>query len=168
MTMQHQDVQPHDGRADFDFIIGTWKIRNRRLVEPLTGSTEWEEFDGSTVTRGVWGGAANLEEYDAESPRGHIQGLALRLYNPESRQWSIYWGNRANGTLDSPMIGEFRHGTGEFYNQELFRGRSISVRFRWTDITSTSCRWEQAFSPDGGTTWEINWIMEFTRAPSSS
>lgn len=164
MSTKHQEEPSRDGQSDFDFIIGNWKIRNRRLVEPLTGSTEWEEFDGSTATRQVWGGAANLEEYEAVSPRGQIHGLALRLYNSESRQWSIYWGNRANGTLDSPMIGEFSHGIGEFYNQEMYKGRSISVRFRWTDITATSCRWEQAFSPDGGKTWEINWVMEFTRA----
>ena len=163
MSQHAVDARTDVGQADFDFIIGSWSIRNRRLVEPLTGSTTWEEFDSTAVSHKVWGGAANLEEWEGESPRGRIQGLAVRMYNPASGQWSIYWGNRANGTLDTPVLGEFKDGRGEFYDQEEFRGRSIYVRIVWSDITPRSCRWEQAFSQDGGKTWEVNWIMEFAR-----
>jgi hypothetical protein len=104
-----------------------------------------------------------MDEYEArDTPVGPIQGLSLRLYDPESRQWSIYWANRAKGKLDPPMTGSFREGRGEFYDPEEFEGRSIFVRFLWSSATD-ACRWEQAFSADGGRTWETNWIMDFTR-----
>jgi hypothetical protein len=163
-TRQNAEAKPHDPQTDFDFIIGSWKVRNRRLKQRLKGSDSWEEFEGRAVGRKIWGGAANIDEYDAESPSGRVQGMTLRLYNPKSQQWSIYWANRANGVLDTPMIGGFKDGRGEFYDQEMFEGRSIYVRFIWSNITADSARWEQAFSPDGGKTWETNWIMEFTRA----
>jgi hypothetical protein len=158
MTAMEKDPQ-----KDFDFLIGTWKVHNRRLKERLKGSDIWLEFNGTVVVRPIWGGRANTDEYEADSPIGHIQGLTLRLYNPKSRQWSLYWANSENGVLENPMIGEFKNGIGEFYDQEMYEGKSIYVRFIWSDITENSCRWEQAFSPDGGKTWETNWIMQFTR-----
>jgi hypothetical protein len=164
MTEQLAPAKEHDPQTDFDFIFGSWKVHNRRLLSPLTGSTTWVEFDGTSVARPVWGGRANMDEFEAESPSGHIQGMSLRLYNPATRQWSIYWANSARGTLDVPVIGGFENGRGEFYDQELFEGRAIYVRYVWSDITERSARWEQAFSPDGGKTWETNWIMDFTRA----
>lgn len=150
-------------QTDFDFLFGKWKVHNRKLRERLRGSTAWDEFEATSVARPVWGGRANMDEFEGESPSGHIQGMTLRLYDPKARQWSLYWSNSSSGTLDRPMVGEFRNGRGEFYDQELFEGRSIYVRFIWSDITPTSCRWEQAFSADGGKTWEVNWVMEFTR-----
>ena len=153
-----------DGQADFDFIIGQWKVHHRRLKQALKGSEDWEEFDGTSVTRKVWEGAANVEEVEADSRTwGRVQGMAVRLYDLKSNQWRIYWANRKWGTLDQPMIGEFKDGRGEFFNQELFEGRGIYVRFIWSVFTEASCRWEQAFSEDGGKTWETNWIMDFTR-----
>ncbi len=152
-----------DGQQDFDFWIGSWKIHNRRLRERLKGSTAWDEFEGTVVVRPIWGGRANIDEYEADGPAGHIQGMSLRLYDPKARQWSIYWANHANGTLDKPMIGSFQNGRGEFFDQEVFEGRSIFVRFLWSDLTPTSCRWAQAFSADGGQTWETNWTMDMTR-----
>jgi hypothetical protein len=153
-----------NAQSDFDFFIGRWNVRNRRLRERLKGSTEWDEFDGTVVARPLWGGHGNVDEYEARAPFGLIQGMTVRLYNRRSGQWSLTWANRDNGVLDTPMIGGFRDGRGEFYDQEMFEGRSIYVRYVWSDITKASCRWEQAFSPDGGKTWEVNWIMEFTRA----
>ena len=163
MTTHMPEKPSRDGHADFDYLIGTWSVRNRRLFERLKGSTQWEEFEATSVTRKVWDGEANLEEYHAERAGGTIQGLALRLYNTRTHQWSIYWANGGNGVLDTPMIGEFKAGRGEFYNREFYEERSIYVRFIWSDITPTSCKWEQAFSADGGKTWETNWIMEFAR-----
>jgi quinol monooxygenase YgiN len=153
--------------SDFDFLFGRWKVHNRRLRERLKGSTTWDEFEGTAVARPLWGGKANLDEYEAHGPAGHIQGLTLRVFNPRSRQWSLYWSNAANGVLDVPMIGSFKDGRGEFYDQELFEGRSIYVRFLWT-ASPTAPRWEQAFSADGGRTWETNWIMEFSRPREAS
>jgi hypothetical protein len=149
---------------DFDFLHGAWHIHNRRLRHPLTGSAEWYEFEGSSVERPFWDGQGNLEEYEGNSPDERIRGLALRLYDPQSKQWSIHWSNSAFGIRERPMVGEFNKGRGEFYNLDLFEGREILVRFLWTSSGSGSARWEQAFSDDGGRTWETNWTMDFTRA----
>lgn len=155
--------QTRDGQHDFDFEIGTWKTHLRRLQRPLTGSTTWVEYEGTTVVRKVWDGRANLVELDVTGPAGRIEALSLRLYNPESRQWSLNFAGIGSGTLSPPTIGEFKNGRGEFYNQETLNGRAILVRFVISDITPTSCRFEQAFSDDGGKTWEVNWIAVDTR-----
>jgi hypothetical protein len=152
-----------DGSRDFDFEIGTWKTRLSRRLQPLTGSTAWAEYEGTSVVRPVWNGRANLVELDVSGPSGRLEGLSLRLYNPESRQWSLNFSNRSAGTLSPPVIGGFSHGRGEFFGQETFRGRAIYVRFVISDITQTSCRFEQAFSDDGGQTWEVNWVATDTR-----
>ncbi len=160
-----EDKTVRSTQSDFDFFFGRWKVRNRRLRERLKGSTVWDEFDGTAVVRPILGGKGNVNDYEAQGPSGPIQGFALRLFNPRSLEWSIYWASGDSGMLDlPPMIGSFRDGRGEFENQEIFEGRSIYVRFVWSGITATSCRWEQAFSADGGKTWETNWIMEFTRS----
>jgi hypothetical protein len=152
-----------DGQHDFDFEIGKWKTRLRRLQRPLTGSTTWVEYEGTTVVRKVWNGRANLVELDVNGPAGRIEALSLRLYNPESHQWSLNFANIKGGTLSQPTIGEFKNGRGEFFNQETLNGRAILVRFVISDITANSCRFEQAFSDDGGKTWEVNWIATDTR-----
>ena len=154
---------PANGQKDFDFEIGTWKTHLRRLVKPLTGSTTWVEYNGTSVIRKVWNGKANLVELDVTGPAGRIEALSLRLYNPESRQWSLNFSNSAGGTMSTPTVGEFKNGRGEFFDQETFNGRSIFVRFVISNITPDSCRFEQAFSDDGGKTWEVNWIATDTR-----
>jgi hypothetical protein len=157
-------AQPvHDGQDDFDFELGSWKIHLKRLLHPLTGSTTWAEFDGTSVTRKVWDGRADLEEFETDGASGHIEGLTLRLYNPESHQWNINWATSRTGTLGQPTIGEFKNGVGEFYDQEEIDGRMILVRFIWSGITANSAHFEQAFSNDGGKTWEVNWITDQTR-----
>lgn len=156
-------TEKRDGQHDFDFELGTWKIHLKRLLHPLTGSTTWVEFEGTSVTRKVWNGRANLEEFESDGPTGHIEGLTLRLYNPQSRQWSIYWANGKDATLGVPTIGEFKNGRGEFFDQETFNGRAILVRYVWSDITPNSAHFEQSFSEDGGKTWEVNWITNQTR-----
>lgn len=152
-----------DGQHDFDFEFGIWKTHLSRLVNPLTGSRKWVEYDGTSVVRKVWNGRANLVELQAEGPAGHIEALSLRLYNPESHQWSINAASSRSGTLSPPTVGEFKNGRGEFYDQEEFNGRMILVRNVWSDITPNSCRFEQSFSDDGGKTWEVNWIAVDTR-----
>jgi hypothetical protein len=152
-----------DGQHDFDFEIGTWKTDLRRLLNPLTGSTTWVEYNGTTVVRKVWQGRANLVELVADGPAGHFEGLSLRLYNPQSRQWSLNFANVNSGVMTQPTTGEFKNGRGEFFSQETFNGRAILVRFVISDITPNSCRFEQAFSDDGGKTWEVNWIATDTR-----
>jgi hypothetical protein len=161
------DVAPtparRDAQHDFDFEIGAWKTHVSRLVHPLSGSSTWVEYDGTSVVRKVWNGRANLLELEVEGPSGHIEGLSLRLYNPQSHQWSLNFSNSSGGTLAQPTIGEFKNGRGEFYDQETLDGRSILVRFVISDITPNSCHFEQAFSDDGGKTWEVNWKATDTR-----
>jgi hypothetical protein len=155
-------VQPNhtdrDGQHDFDFEIGNWKTSLRRLQHPLTGSTAWVDYQGLTVVRKVWNGRGNLLELEADGPGGHFEGMSLRLYNPQSHQWSLNFANSNAGTLSQPTIGGFQDGRGEFFDQETLNGRAILVRFVVSDITPNSCRFEQAFSDDGGKTWEVNWI----------
>lgn len=155
----------HDGRHDFDFEIGTWTIRVRRRVHPLTGSDTWVSPRGYVhIVRKVWGGRASLAELEVEDPVPHFLGLMLRLYNPRSDEWSIYWGSAQDGTLDSPLIGRFQNGRGEFFNQEVVHNAIIRVRVVYSDITANSFRTEQSVSADGGRTWQPNLIQAFTRA----
>jgi hypothetical protein len=156
-------MTPPSGINDFDFLMGAWRIHSRRLRERLKGSTSWEEFTGRATARKILGGLGNMDEVTFERDPGPLLGMTVRFYNPETRQWSIYWADSVNGFSPAPMVGEFKQGRGEFYDQETFEGRSIYVRFIWSGITATSCRWEQAFSADGGQTWETNWIMDFIR-----
>ncbi|MEP7000807.1 MAG: hypothetical protein ABI969_10035 [bacterium] len=153
-----------DGSHDFDFLHGSWRVHNRKLRQRLAGSTDWIEFEGRAVERPLWDGQANIEEWEADMPSGRVRGLALRLFNPHSRQWSIHWSGSDTGTLDNPVTGEFRERRGEFYGTDTCDGRQILARFVWTSNGADVCQWEQAFSPDGGRTWETNWIMEFSRA----
>lgn len=152
-----------DGARAFDFEIGTWKTQLKRRLHPLSGSNTWVELQGTTVVRKVWDGRANLVELVAEGPSGRFEGLSLRLYNPQTRQWSLHFANSRDGALVAPVVGEFKQGRGEFYAQERLEGRAILVRFVISDITPTSCHFEQAFSADGGKTWEVNWIATDTR-----
>jgi len=164
-TVQHSPAE-RDGQHDFDFEIGTWKTHLRRRLHPLTGSTTWVEYEGTTVVRKIWNGRANLVELKADGPAGHFEGLNLRLYHPRSHQWSLIFANSNSGTVSQPTIGEFRNGRGEFFDQETLNNRAILVRFVISDITPESCRFEQAFSDDGGKTWEVNWIATDTRNES--
>jgi hypothetical protein len=153
-----------DGSHDFDFEIGTWKTHLSRLDHPLTGSHTWIQYEGTSVVRKIWNGRANMVELEVDGPTGHVEGLNLHLYNPQSHQWSLNFANAKVGALSMPpTVGEFKNGRGEFYDQEEFNGRMILVRNIWMDITANSCRFEQSFSDDGGKTWEPNWIAVDTR-----
>lgn len=156
-----------DGQRDFDFEIGTWTTHLSRRVRPLTGSTTWVTYEGTSVVRKIWDGRANLVELQVEGPAGRIEGLSLRLYNPQSRQWSLHFANSRDGLLVPPVTGAFENGRGEFHGHETLNGRPILVRFVISEITSTSCRFEQAFSDDGGRTWETNWIAVDRRTAAS-
>jgi hypothetical protein len=164
LAQSQQASAPRDGQHDFDFEVGSFKIHLKRLLHPLTGSTSWVEFDGTSVTRKVWDGRAQLEEFETDSPAaGHIEGLTLRLYDHATHQWSLYWANSKGGPIEAPQIGEFKNGRGEFYAQDTLNGKSIFVRFVWTNTTAGTPHFEQSFSDDGGKTWEVNWITDQTR-----
>jgi hypothetical protein len=151
------------GIGDFDFLIGTWEVSSRRLAKPLTGSTEWDTHPAVAICRDrLFEGAANFDEITF--PTKGFRGLTLRLYDPERGEWSLYWANSRTGKLTPPVVGRFSDdGTGEFAGDDLHDDIPIRCRFRWSRITGTTARWEQAFSADGEQTWETNWIMDFTR-----
>jgi hypothetical protein len=170
-TAAQQAPSQRDGQHDFDFELGTWKIHLKKLMHPLTGSTTWVEFDGSSVTRKVWDGRSQLEEFETDSPGGgHIEGLTLRLYDPQTHQWSLYWATSKNGAIGVPTTGQFKDGRGEFYDTEPSgpNGRSVLVRFIWSKTDTDSPHFEQSFSEDGGKTWEVNWITDQVRVNDES
>jgi hypothetical protein len=155
-----------DGSHDFDFLIGDWKAHVRRLPERLKGSTVWVEYNGISNHKKLLDSNANFEEFDVSSPdhKLRIKAQTLRLYNPESHQWSIYLVDLDKGTLELlPVVGQFNGKRGEFYNQQTWEGRAVLVRYVWLDISPKSSRMEQSFSSDGGKTWEVNWICELSR-----
>lgn len=152
-----------DGQHDFDWELGSWNVKISRLQKPLTGSTIWTELNGTVVCRKIWDGKANLAEVTVNNPSGRLEFLALRLYNPQSGQWTNTFSGVNSGALGVPMYGGFKNGRGEFYDQEEFNGRMIMVRFIFIPLTADSGRSEQAFSDDGGRTWETNWINNYTR-----
>lgn len=157
-----------DGQHDFDFEIGSWKIHLKRRLNPLTGSDKWVEFDGTSVTRKIWDGRSQIEEFETDGAAGRVEGLTLRLYNPQSHQWSLYWANAKDGTVVAPQIGEFRNGVGEFYGTDTLNGKVILIRFIWSNTTANTPHFEQSFSADGGKTWEVNWITDQTRVSEGS
>ncbi|MES2901218.1 MAG: hypothetical protein V4723_15920 [Pseudomonadota bacterium] len=152
-----------DGVHDFDWEIGTWSTQLKRLREPLSGRIEWLEYAGTTVVKPVAGQRANLVELDVRGPAGQIAGVSLRLYQPASGQWTLHFANLANGRMTDAMHGSFAHGRGVFYGQDAVNGRQVFVRFLIIPITKGQWRFEQAYSADGGATWENNWIAVDTR-----
>jgi hypothetical protein len=158
-----------DGQHDFDFYVGKWRLHNRRLVHPLTGSKEWVEFNGTSVARKMWDGRANVDEFEADSPMGRIEGMTVRLYNADTHQWSIYWANGKAGAFSMPAtVGHFSNGRGEFYDHAQIEGRPVFVRSLWQVRSPTQCHWEQAFSTDEGKTWETNWMIDSTRVEGAA
>ena len=160
------NLPQRDGSHDFDFLIGNWKAHVRRLPDRLNNSSVWVEYNGISNHKKLLDSNANFEEFDVITTDKtlRIKAQTLRLYNPASRQWSIYLIDLDNGTLASPpVVGHFTATRGEFFHQEDFKGRTILVRYVWLNLTPTSSRMEQSFSPDGGKTWEVNWICELSR-----
>ena len=153
------------GLHAFDFLVGEWRVHHWRLKERLMDNHEWVEFDGTCANFQLMNGYSNVDDNVLSMPSGEYRGVGLRAYDPVSAQWAIWWLDSRNpfGDLDPPVKGSFANGVGTFYADDTLRGKKVRVRFTWSDITPTSARWEQAFSPDGGKTWEVNWKMEFKR-----
>jgi hypothetical protein len=156
--------EKRDGRNDFDFLVGQWKSVQRRLRERLVGCTDWEVFEADLTMRKILNGLGNIDKVTMHREAGVALGFTLRLYNPETCEWSIYWASDAGANnIFPPMIGKFENGVGHFYAYEPIQGQHIYTRFIWTVINENECQWEQAFSTDAGQTWETNWINVFTR-----
>lgn len=150
---------------DWDWFIGEWKVRHRYLKSRLDGATEWLEFGGTTSFRTIMGGLANVDDNILMKPDGTYRAATVRAFNPKDGQWRIWWlDGRSPTTLDPPVMGGFKDGVGHFFGDDALNGKPIKVRFVWSNISVRTARWEQSFSSDAGTTWEPNWVMEFTRA----
>jgi hypothetical protein len=152
-----------DGQHDFDWEVGSWDTKLQRLREPLSGKTDWLEYSGTSVIKPVMGQRANLVELDVRGTAGQISGISLRLYRPASGQWALHFANLANGLMTEPMLGAFSHGVGTFYGQDTVNGRMVLVRFLIIPLNKDQWRFEQAYSSDGGKSWENNWIAVDTR-----
>ncbi|WP_093878544.1 hypothetical protein [Streptomyces sp. TLI_105] len=147
----------------FAFLDGRWHVRNRRLADFLDPESGWKEFEGHTTGRLFWDGRAHVDEI--VFPTEGFSGLTLRLYEPETGEWTLNWSNSRTGRLDPPVRGRFASdGTGEFHGTDSYAGRPVRVRFRWSGISARTARWEQAFAAEGTDAWVTNWVMEFSRA----
>jgi hypothetical protein len=152
------------GAADFDFLHGQWQVRHRRLRQRLAGCQDWDQFEGRCQAWPLLGGAGNVDDNVLELPGGTYRAATLRTFDAQTGQWSIWWIDGRNPQqLDVPVRGRFVDGVGEFFAEDELAGRPIRVRFRWTRLDAETARWEQAFSPDGGASWETNWEMDFLR-----
>ena len=158
-------ISKQSNAADFDFFIGTWQVKHRKLRHRLEKCSDWDEFSGTTTTQKILGGAGNFDDNQLDIPLERYCAATIRTYNEKTAMWSIWWlDGRYSDQLDTPMRGQFIDGIGTFYAEDTFEGKSIKVRFLWTIPTTQFPRWEQAFSEDGGQTWETNWIMDFNKA----
>ena len=150
--------------SDFDFMIGSWMVTHRRLNSRLAGCTEWTEFTGTSSTRKILRGFGNVEDNVLNFPEGSVQAVAVRSFDPKSKKWAIWWlDGRSPHHLDVPVVGQFNEGVGSFYADDVLDGKPIKVRFLWYPNPDSQPRWEQAFSIDGGSSWEVNWVMHFHR-----
>lgn len=154
-----------DGQKDFDWEIGTWTTKVKVRRNPLAGTApDWADYEGTSVVKPLLDGRANFVELSVAGPRGKIEGGSLRLYNPKTRQWNVNYASLSNGALTAPVFGSFDgRGRGLFYGQDMFDGKAILVRFIMTQVSPREARFEQAYSIDGGQTWEDNWIAVDTR-----
>jgi hypothetical protein len=150
-----------DGSRDFDFLIGSWNLANRRLKKVLAGCTDWEQFPSHTTSWSMFDGAANVDELAC--PAKGFFGLTVRLFDSAQQQWSLYWIGSRTTIIDPPVVGRFNDGVGEFFGDDTYEGTPILCRFIWSHITPTTAHWEQAFSVDGGKVWETNWVNDLAR-----
>jgi hypothetical protein len=151
--------------TEFDFLFGNWLVRHRRLTARLAGSDVWQNFDGQSNTQPILGGMGNIEDNLIDLPDGSYRAAALRTYDAATGKWAIWWNDRRTPhILDLPVIGQFVDDIGTFMATDTFNGKPIVVRFVWSDVSGQSPRWEQAYSPDNGQSWEVNWVMDFRRA----
>jgi hypothetical protein len=153
------------GLHDFDFLVGKWQTHQRKLKQRLANSHEWIEFEGTLVNQPLMGGYSNVDDTVLDVPGAPYSGVALRSFDAKTRQWSIWWldSRSPSDPLDPPMVGGFHNGVGIFYGTDVVKGKQVRARFIWSNMTATSGHWEQADSPDGGKTWETNWVQDITR-----
>jgi hypothetical protein len=148
----------------FDFLHGRWTVIHRKLKQRLAGNSEWFEFPGQLTVAPILGGLGNFDQNVLSDPKGTYEASSLRLFNPRQKQWSIWWFDARLPGIDPPVVGGFKGSKGTFHSRDVFKDRPIRVRTTYEPLTQDHAQWTQAFSPDDGATWEVNWIMDFKRA----
>jgi hypothetical protein len=148
---------------DFDFFVGKWNLKNKKLKERLNNCTEWTEFHSTQECYKILNGLGNIDNFLAEFDSVPFEGMSLRLFNPQTKLWSIYWADSNQGTLEKPVVGSFDNNIAHFYAKDTFQGKDILVVFKWDKTDPDNVIWSQAFSTDEGTTWEWNWYMYMSR-----
>ena len=161
--MTQADGRPNFADA-FDFLHGRWTVQHRRLRGRLVGGSRWDEFGGTMVCRAIMRGLGNFDENDIDLPQGRYRASTLRLFDPRDGTWNIRWIDGRHPDLGPPVHGGFKNGAGVFLGDDVHNGSPVKVRYVWSGISAASARWEQAFSADGGSAWEVNWEMGFSRA----
>jgi len=151
-------ASPTSSSKDFNYLIGNWKLKNRKLKSRLTNNTEWIEFESKVEMHQILDGNGNIDKYTDTASGKPYEGVALRLFNPKTKLWSIYWADNNSGTLDPPVVGSFENKIGHFFCKDTFNGKKIIVVFRWDVRNPNLPVWSQAFSADNGKTWEWNSI----------
>lgn len=152
-----------DGRHDFAFQTGNWRVKHRKLAARLVGSTQWVQFDGTCRAWEMMEGLGNVDDHLLNDPAGTYHAATVRKVDPKTGQWSIWWFDGRFTDLGPPVVGRFEAGVGTFLGDDMLGERPIQMRFIWSGITTDGARWEQAFSPDRGKSWETNWVMDFER-----
>ncbi|OYO31716.1 hypothetical protein [Janthinobacterium sp. PC23-8] len=166
---QLTDTARLNGMHDFDFLLGPWQVENQRLTQRLQGGDDWETFSATQCNQALPGGIGNYDDFMAATWRPGFVGLSLRIFNPQTDRWSIYWldnqngGLGGNGLLQPPVVGRFNDGVGVFEGDDMLDGRPIRVRYTWCDVAGATPCWEQSMSANGGTDWEVNWRMRLRR-----
>jgi len=158
-------ASPTSSVHDFDYLIGNWKLRNRKLKARLAHSTEWISFDSRVEMHQILNGVGNIDKYTDNASGAPYEGVALRLFDTNTKLWSIYWADSNSGHLDPPVVGSFENRIGHFFARDTFKGQNIIVVFRWDVRNPKLPIWSQAFSTDDGKTWEWNSINVSERAP---
>ena len=150
-------------KTDFDFFIGKWRIKNKKLKSRLDNCNEWLEFEATQTDQKALNGLANMDHFYATVNGKSFEGMTVRLFNPKTKLWSIYWADSNTGVFDPPVVGSFENGVGRFYTKDIFQGKEILVQFQWDKRDTDNPVWSQAFSADNGETWEWNWFMYMSR-----
>jgi hypothetical protein len=157
------NASPQSSLNDFDFFVGKWKLQNKKLKTRLNNCAEWEEFESTQEMYKIINGLGNIDNFLANFNGQPFEGMSLRLFNPVSRLWSIYWADSNRGVLDPPVVGSFENGIGHFFARDVFENKNILVVFRWDARDTNNPIWSQAFSDNEGFDWEWNWFMYMSR-----
>ena len=152
-------ASPSSSKHDFDFFEGKWKLHNKKLRSKLNNCTEWIEFESTQEMYKILNGIGNIDNFQATFDGQPFEGMTVRLFDPKTNLWSIYWADSNNGKLDPPVLGSFENNIGHFFTKDIFDEKNVLVVFRWDATDQHNPVWSQAFSDDNGKTWEWNWYM---------